>query len=180
MDSNKPRRGRPPGSRNRPKDEHGESVPPLRPPATVPLEDYGHSDPDTIVARQLTMLDWAQGALRNEMKRAMQGKGQWIQYEDIAKLEKLSMAIVRAIDALGRANELATEMASRMSAEQLLEAALKKIEAQDIATLNYAIKRLRAHRERLAPVGGMDKIQMGEPSSLATATDAIAALVDDE
>lgn len=149
---------------------------PLVPPSTKPLEDIRTVDPDTIVARQLTMLDWAQQAMRNEMKRAMQAKGQWIVAEDISKLEKLSMAIVRAIEALKRSSDLASEMAARMSPEQLLEAAIKKIEGQDLATLNYAIKRLRAHRERLAPVGGLDKIQMGEP---ATATAAIAELVDE-
>lgn len=182
MEDDKPRRGRPPGVRNRPKDENGISIPParLRPPSTKSLEDYDHADPDTIVSRQLTMLDWAQQAMRNEMKRAMQAKGQWISGEDIGKLEKLSQAIVRAIAALKASDELAKEMSSRMSAEELLEAALKKLEGQDLATLNYAIKRLRAHRERLAPVGGFDKLQMGEaPSQLATASDAIAALVDD-
>jgi hypothetical protein len=122
------------------------------------------------------MLDWAQQAMRNEMKRAMQAKGQWISSDDIAKLEKLSMAIVRAIEALKRSSELADELAARLNAEQLLEAAIRKIEGQDLATLNYAIKRLRAHRERLAPVGGFDKIQMGEP---ATATAAIAELAEE-
>lgn len=173
MDTDKPkRRGRPPGSRNKPK-HHEETR--LVPPSTTPLEDLQHDDPDTIVARQLTMLSWAQQAMRNEMKRAMQAKGEWISGEDVAKLEKLSQAIVRAIDALKRSSDLASEMASRLSAEELLEAALRKIESQDVATLNYAIKRLRAHRERIAPVGGFDKIQMGEPE---TATAALAELLE--
>lgn len=176
-DPDKPRRGRPPGVRNKKKDVHGEAVPRLVPPSSQPLEDYRHVDPDTIVSRQLTMLDWAQQAMRNEMKRAMQAKGQWIGGDDIAKLEKLSQAIVRSIDALRKSDDLAKEMASRMSPEQLLEAALAKIEGQDLATLNYAIKRLRAHRERLAPVGGFDKIQMGEAPPNAAA--AIASLVDE-
>lgn len=174
MDSNKPRRGRPPGSRNRPKDDDGHVR--LVPPSHTPLEDIRPVDPDTIVARQLTMLDWAQQALRNEMKKAMQAKGEWIAAGDIEKLADLSQAIIRTIDALKKSSDLATEMAARMTAEQLLEAAIKKVESQDIATLNYAIKRLRAHRERIAPVGGFDKVQMGE---VATATAAIAGLADD-
>ncbi len=125
------------------------------------------------------MLDWAQQAMRNEMKRAMQGKGTHISYDDISKLEKLSQAIVRAITALKQSDELAKELSSRMSPEELLEAAVKKLEGQDIATLNYAIKRLRAHRERIAPVGGFDKLQMGEPPALATASGAIADLMDE-
>lgn len=170
MDSDKPRRGRPPGSRNRPKDDR------LVPPSTSPLEDIRPVDPDSLVARQLTLLDWAQQALRNEMKKAMQAKGEWIDGKDIEKLADLSQAIIRTIDALKKSSDLAAELASRMTAEQLLEAAIRKIEGQDLATLNYAIKRLRAHRERLAPVGGMDKIQMGE---VATATAAIAELADE-
>lgn len=176
MDSTPKRRGRPPGVRNRPKDENGDPIPRLVPPSSKPLEDYRHVDPDTIVSRQLTMLDWAQQAMRNEMKRAMQSKGEWISTDDITKLEKLSQAIVRGIEALKRCSELTDELASRLSAEQLLEAAIKKVEGQDLATINYAIKRLKAHRERLAPVGGFDKIQMGEVS---TATAAIAGLQDE-
>lgn len=173
MDSTPKRRGRPPGVRNRPK-YHDETR--LVPPANqAPLEDIRPVDPDTLVARQLTMLDWAQQAMRNEMKRAMQAKGEWIDAADIEKLSDLSQALIRTIDALKKSADLASEMAARMTAEQLLEAAIKKIEGQDVATLNYAIKRLRAHRERIAPVGGFDKIQMGEP---ATAAAAIAALED--
>jgi hypothetical protein len=170
MESDQPkRRGRPPGSRNKPKDR-------LVPPSTKPLEDIVPVDPDSLVARQLTLLNWAQISLRNEMKKAMQAKGEWISAEDIEKLTDLSQALIRTIDALKKSADLAAELASRMTAEQLLEAAIRKIEGQDVATLNYAIKRLRAHRERIAPVGGMDKIQMGEP---ATATAAIAELAED-
>lgn len=176
MDQPQKRRGRPPGVRNRKKDENGNSIPPLAPPSTRPLEDLRHADPDTIVARQLTMLDWAQQAMRNEMKRAMQAKGNWICSEDISKLDRLSQGILKTIDALKRSSDLASEMAARLSPEQLLEAAIKKLEAQDIATLNYAIKRLRAHRERIAPVDGFAKLQMGEPS---TAAGAIAELAED-
>ena len=171
MDEAPKKRGRPPGVRNKPKDEQGRLVP----PSTKPEADYRHADPDTIVSRQLSMLDWAQQAMRNEMQRAMQKKGMWVSVDDIHKLEKLSNAIVRAIDALKKSSDLATELASRLTPAQLMEAALAKIEGQDLATLNYAIKRLRAHRERLAPIHGMDKIQMAEPG---TATAAIASLGD--
>lgn len=178
MDSEKPRRGRPPGSRNKLKYPDREV-----PPSSTPLEDIRPVDPDTIVARQLTMLDWAQQAMRNEMKRAMQAKGTHISGADIEKLADLSQAIIRTMDALKKSSDLAAELSSRMTAEQLLEAAIRKIEAQDVATLNYAIKRLRAHRERIAPVGGFDRLQMGETPTtapkVATAVDAIAELDDD-
>lgn len=129
------------------------------------------------------MLDWAQQACRNEMQRAMQGKGLHVDISDVKKLESLSNAIVRSIDALKKSSDLADELSKRLTPEQLMEAALKKIEGQDLATLNYAIKRLRAHRERLAPTTVHDRRQLGE---LATATtpavtgrSAIAALEDD-
>lgn len=167
MDTEPRKRGRPPGVRNKPAVR-------LVPPATIVGEDYRHADADAIVSRQLAMLDWAQQAMRNEMKRAMGGKGVNVSLEDIQKLEKLSNAVVRAIDALKKSSDLADELASRLTPEQLLEAAIKKVEGQDLATLNYAIKRLRAHRERLAPVDGISKIQMGEAAG--TAIDAIAGL----
>jgi len=140
----------------------------MTPPSRVPGADYKYSDPDTIVARQLSMLDWAQQAMRNEMQRAMQSKGVSVQLADIVRLEKLSNAIVKAIEALKRSSDLADELSARMTPEQLLEAALKKIEGQDIATVNYAIKRLRAHRERIAPIDGFDKIALGERSAAQT------------
>lgn len=161
MDTPK-KRGRPPGVRNR-----------EVPPATKVKGDYIAADPDTIIARQLSMLNAVQGMLRNEIQAAVDAD-EWVDSRTVQSLEKMSNAIVRAIDALKKSTDLADELASRLTPEQLLDAALKKIEAQDVATLNYAIKRLRAHRERIAPVDGLSKIQMGEPSG--PAVDAIAGL----
>lgn len=173
MDTLVKRRGRPPGSRTRPALER---EPRLAPPASTPLADYRHTDINAMCARQLSMLDWAQQAMRNEMQRAMQSKGEHIQAVDIDKLVQLSNGLVRAIDAMKKSSDLGDELAKRLTAEQLLEAAIKKVEGQDIATLNYAIKRLRAHRERIAPIDGLAKMQLGEP---ATAAGAIASLMDE-
>lgn len=161
------RRGRPPGSRNKER---------LVPVSTKQLADYQHADPDTIISRQLVMLDVVQQQLRNELNAHVNDGTKFVDVRMIQALERLANSIVRTVEALKKSADLTTELAARMTPEQLLEAALKKIEGQDTATLNYAIKRLRAHRERLAPVAGFDKMQMGEP---ATATAAIAGLTDD-
>lgn len=137
MDADKRGPGRPPGSRNK-----------IRGAAKT---DYSHADPDTIVSRQLSMLETAQRAMRDDMERMTAGNEKWVQPQHIISLEKLSNAIVRAIDALKKSADLADELASRLTPEQLLEAALKKLEAQDLPTLNYAIKRLKAKREQLQP-----------------------------
>lgn len=135
MDSRK--RGRPPGSRNK-----------IRGRA---LSDYAHSDPDTICARQLTMLEAAQKALQRDLEKMVSGEEKWVDVKNILALEKLSNAIVRGIEAMKKSADLADELASRLTPEQLLEAAIKKLEAQDLPTLKYAIKRLRAKRESLMP-----------------------------
>ena len=164
------KRGRPPGARNIPT-----TMPILTPPADRVKGDYKHADPETIISRQLSMLDWAQQALRNEMMSGFQAKGTHIDTKDIERLEKLSNAIVRAVDALKKSSDLSEELAKRLTAEQLLEAAIAKVEAQDIKTLKYAIKRLRAYLETLGPVRFQDRQEIGE----VTATGAIAALEDE-
>ena len=162
------RRGRPKGSRNK------AALQRQVPPGLQPMDDYRHVDPDALIGRQMTLIDWAQQALRNEMQRAMQGSGKWIQAGDISKLSDLSNALVRSLDALKKHNDLAEELQKRLSGPNLLEAALKKIEGQDLPTIRYAIKRLRAYLEKLGPVSSQDKMQMGEPRGRAA--DVIASL----
>lgn len=171
----KPRRGRPPGARNKPRPDPT-STPHLAritPPSTNPMLDYKHADPDTILSRQWTMLDWAQQACRNEMQRAMQASGYRIDGKDIEKLERLSNAIVRAIDAMKKSADVADELAKRLTAEQLLEAALKKIEGQDLATIRLIIKRLRNYYET---VGQGSAAGISEIQERTTGADAVAAL----
>lgn len=154
------------------------------PPSTEPKADYQHPDPDAMVSRMLSLLDWALQAQRNEMTRAYQAKGVSISVADIEKLGHLANTLVKAISALKGATDIAEELAKRMTAEQLLEHAAKKIEGQDAATLRYYIKRFRAHLERISPPSVQDRQQMGEGQSprdaagLRTGADAIAALED--
>ncbi len=168
------KRGRPPGSRNKPRDEEGR----LTPPSSVPLADYKLADPETLVSRQLSMVDWAQQAVRNEMQRAYQSKGTHIQTVDLDRLETLSNTLVRTMDALKKCSDVAEELSKRMSAEQLLEAAAKKIEGQDAATLRYFIKRFRAYLERVSPTTPNEKRQAGD-AYCGNASSAVNAL-DDE
>lgn len=172
VDTEKPRRGRPPGRRNRPVLDR----PILTPPSTEPMRDYAHADIETIISRQLSMIDWAQQALRNEMMRAYQAKGVSIGAPDLQKLETLSNTIVRTVTGLKASSDLAQEIAKRLSPSQLLEAALAKVEAQDRATLKAAIKRLRGYLEKLGPVSFQDRQAMKE----VTSGGAIASLDEDE
>lgn len=178
-DNQPKRRGRPPGSRNKQKEPEQR----LAPPSSTVKADYRHVDLSAMVERQAALIDWAQQAVRNEMNRAMGNKGTFIDERDVKKLSELSNALVRCLEAIKKADDLEELIKGRLSGEQLLELALQKIEGQDIATLNYSIKRLRAHRERIAPIDGLDKMHMGEPKGPPkelTASDAIAELANDE
>lgn len=181
-DPPKRKRGRPPGRKNDATIAAEALVNQrLAPESTVPFEDYRHADMGAIIERQITMLDWAQQACRNEMKQGMQRDGKRIDLKDIEKLESIAQSIIRTVDALKKYEGVAAEIEKRLTPAQLLEWAITKIEGQDTATLNAVIKRLRAHRATIAPVNGLDKIQLGEPSAKKeqTAVDAMRALAED-
>lgn len=154
--------GRPKGSKNKP-------PPPLAPHSTAPNEDYRHADPAAIISRQMTLLDWAQQMLRHEIKKVYEDPNAELWPKQVEKLEKMSNAIVRSIEAMKKHADLAEEMAKRMTPEQLFEAAIKKIEGQDVATINAVIKRLRYYRSQIAPVNGWDKVTMGETKAASAA-----------
>lgn len=158
--------GRPKGSKNKKR---------LVPPGPGrALNDFKYADPMTLIARQFSLVDWAQQALRNEMTRGMQAEGTRIGQDDIERLVQLSGALSRSVDALRKANTALEALKDGLTPAELLEAALKKIEGQDLPTINYAIKRLRAYRAMVAPVEGKDRRQLGE-----TAADALRALEDE-
>jgi hypothetical protein len=173
---NPPRkRGRPPGTKNKPKTVPEPSGERLVPPSKSPGLDYRHADPDALIARQFSLIDWAQQALRNKMMTYSEGVA--IDPHDIKKLMELSNALARNLEGMRKHADLAEEMAKRLTGKQLLEAALRKIEGQDLATLNECIKHLRAHRKRLAPITQVDILSVGGDER---ATTAIATLDDDE
>lgn len=172
-------RGRPIGSKNKPRPELPEPVASVRlvPPMNHQIQDYRHADPLAMIDRQFSIIDWAQQALRNEMTGGFAAKGEHVSI-DVRKITELSNALARNVEALKKAQDVMEELAKRMSPEQLLEAAIRKLEGQDLKTLNHAIKRLRAHRERLAPVtgGNAERAQIGSADE-EKATDAIASLL---
>lgn len=191
-------RGRPKGSKNknpyvRTTDyTRGESMtgggPREVPPTASMQQDFAHADPATMLSRQLSMISWQQQALRIKMMGGVKSDetalkdircGGKITYaEDTKELLDLSNALVRAIDGMKKHSDMANELAQRMTAEQLLELAIAKIEGQSLPTISYAIKRLRAKREALGPVGGLERHSIGYTED-SKATDAIASLLDE-
>ncbi len=161
------RRGRPPGARNKPK----------VPSPTLPNTAYHHADPSTMIARNLALIDRVQIGLQNEWDKAFaKDPGRFFATrEEVQQLQALANALVRTIEALKKSSDLADELAKRMTPQQLLEAAVRKLEGQDAATIRYFIKRLRASLELLGPVTERQDVVMG-----MTATDAIASLDEDE
>lgn len=153
--------GRPKGSRNKAKlDIDGKRAVPA---GLFPMADYRHADPDALVARMLSIIDWQQQALRNEMMKGAQAIGDHISPADVKKCIDLANALGKTIDSLKRAADVADEMKKRKTPAQLLEIAIQKIEGQDLPTLEKVIFRLRKHREELAPVDYHDELKMGAP-----------------
>jgi hypothetical protein len=151
-------RGRPPGSKNR-----GAAK------ATA-------VDPESLVSRQLAMLDTVQRALADDLAKAMAGGERWVDLKFVTLLEKHAGSIARTIDTMRKSADVAEEMARRMTPEQLLEAAIAKLASQDLPTLRYAIKRLRAHKERLEAETPVPRTA----NEVTSATGAIAELDDGE
>jgi hypothetical protein len=148
----KRRPGRPRGSKNTPA-----LARPLAPT----------TDPITLVQRNFEMVDWAQRAIRLEMQRLMQEPNVRAAEGLCKRLLDVSNALARSIDALKKANNALEELQKVLTPQQLLEAAIKKIEGRDPGEIRYAVKRLR-----LALEAGT--------SPLVTGADALASLGDDE
>lgn len=145
--------GRPPGRRN------GNKLIPLGKLSkwdnytTPPKMDYRHEDIETLVGRQLSMVGLAQDRVRQEMLGTT-AEGQPGEYakpitlDDVERLNDLSAALVRSIDALQRATKAAEELRKKLTPEQVLMAAVEKIKAQDVATITEIIKQLTKHRNK--------------------------------
>lgn len=167
--------GRPPGSRN------GNKLKPLGKLVkwdsyTVPPKmDYRHEDIETLVGRQLSMVGLAQDRIRDEMlgntadgKQASIAKS--ITIDDVERLNDLSNALVRSIDALQRATKVAEDLRKKLTPEQVLDAAVEKIKAQDIPTISEIIRILDKHRKK-------DPRHNSAAKTIAAA-DSIASLED--
>lgn len=129
-----------------------------------------HIDPHSLIERALMLVDEQLNSLRVEMA----GEGA---VDGTKRLLDVANSLCRCIDSLRKYNDLADELQRVMSPEQLLEAAIVKLEGQDLKILNYAIKRLRAHRERVAPAVGSEHQGLGVAADdKDSATSAIASL----
>jgi hypothetical protein len=176
-------RGRPKGSKNRHPALVIPNGPREVPPGLDPMDDYRHADPLAMVSRNYAMLDWAQQALRIEMKRGIgdTSKGARVDQNDITKLLDLSNTLMRVLEGHKRALALAEELAKQKTPAELLEISIRKIEGQDLPTLQAVIRRLKEHRAKLAPITRRDeKMMTGLYRREATAADSIASLGDDE
>lgn len=148
------RRGRPPGTRNGHKLTPLSKLPSWSNYVTPPKMDYRHEDIETLVGRQLSMVGLAQDRIREEMigvdkngnERYMGDKK--VTCEDIERLLDLSATLVRSIDALQRATKVAEELRSKLTPQEVLEAAIAKIEAQDLVTFSSIIQRLIRKRKK--------------------------------
>lgn len=116
------------------------------------------------------MIDWAQQALRTEMQRAMQSSGVRIEAVDIQRIERLSSSLVKCIQALKSVSDLSEELKGRLTPQELLESAAKKIEGQDAATIRYYIKRLRAFLETLGSAPKTDTTGFAKSGAAAIAS----------
>lgn len=170
----KKRRGRPPGSHKR-----------LLPLAklstwssyiTPPLMDYRHEDVQTLVGRQLSMVGLAQDRIRQEMLGTTEN-GQpngvtrhAITLDDVERLNNLSNALVRSINALQIATKVAEELQSKMTPKETLDAAVALIKKQDLATVSEILKQL-SYRRKKDPLHNKAAITRA-------AADDIAALED--
>jgi hypothetical protein len=121
---------------------------------TPPMMDYRHEDIETLVGRQLSMVGLAQDRVRYEML-GLTEDGQpnkiakrTIDVVDIERLNDLSMALVRSIDALQKCSKVAEELSRKLSPADQLRAAVDKIKAQDVPTLTEIISQLVKHRKR--------------------------------
>lgn len=172
IDKPKKRRGRPPGSKNRVDVPPPAPLPRAVPPGYDPMDDYRAPDPLTMVARNYAMLDWAQQALRVQMKIGLGAKeGLRVSEENVAELVSISNGLERTMNAHKKAMDLADSLSKNKTPKELLDIAVAKIKGQDLPTLQAIIKDLRKHREQLAPVNKREANLMD-----GTAAQAIAAL----
>lgn len=169
-------RGRPKGSKNQvtPVPVGNREVP----PGFDPFDDYRHADPLTLVSRQYAMLDWAQQALRQQLKVGLGAKeGLRVSAVDVDSLMALSATMIRALDGHKKALAIAEELSKAKTPAEILEISIRKIEGQDLPTLQAVIRRLREHRARLAPIAKRDAKMMD--GVFKTAVSAVASLEDE-
>ena len=131
--------------------------------------DFKYADPETLAARNMSLIDHAQLALRHELGVGFQANGKSISGYDIEKIVDLCAALDRAAAGMLRVQKAAQEIAKNDTPAQTLEKAILKIMGQDTATQRHIIQRLDKNLRKLTTGKTREK-------QIATATDAIAAL----
>ncbi len=172
-------RGRPKGTKNKqPLLPQVTPGPREVPPGFDPFDDYRHADPLTLVSRQYAMVDWCQQALRQQLKIGLGAKeGLRVAGTDVQSLMDLSATVIRSLDAHKKAIAVAKELAEEKTPAEMLEICIRKIEGQDLPTLQAVIRRLREHRAKMAPINKRDSKMM--EGVFKTAVSAVASLEDE-
>lgn len=125
--------------------------------------DFKYADPETLAARNMSLIDHAQQALRHELGIGFQANGKSIHPGDIQKILDLCAALDRAAAGMLRTQKVAQELAKSLTPEQTLEKAILKIMGQDTATQRHIIQRLEKNMRKLT-----------KKPKVETASDAIA------
>lgn len=167
MDEIKRKRGRPPGSKNKkPAEEKSPEQKMLErvvAPSSVPMDDYRHADPMTLVGRLYSIVDWQSQALMNEMRTALGTRGgNKLSELDVLKAKELGTGLEKALASHKRAVEVAKSLKGTKTPEEYLRLAIDKIKAQSLATISEIIKELREHRRKLGPMRPGEAIKTGE------------------
>jgi hypothetical protein len=146
--------------------------PSLAPPGwRKALAETQHADPRTLVDEQLVLAQWMQNSFKEHIRQLLTGsQPKGITLADVKAFEVMTSCLATAIRTLEKVDAVADEMSRRLTGEQLLEAALVKIESHEPQTIRWAIKRLKARLE----------LTTTKSAPLVTATDALADLAEDE
>ncbi len=181
-------RGRPPGSKNKPRllpDQIGGVAGPReRAPSQVPFEVYNVPDPLAMVQALYAEVAWRIDTLRNVRKMGggvgnRQGKGVEANEAAVPILIDTVNTLVKTLQSHDKALLLAKKLSESKTPAQMLEHAIQKVMGQDLATQRGIIRRLRENLARLAPITQSDKAQLGEVGGFGKAVGAIESLVDD-
>lgn len=169
--------GRPKGSRNKKTLSNRLAMEPVITPPPVwneqrnaqVLLDFKYADPETLAARNMSLIDHAQQALRHMLTQGFQADGKSVSGDDIEKIVALCAALDRAATGMLRVQKAAQEIQKNLSPKQVLEKAILKIMGQDTATQRYVLRRIEDNLKSL-------KKRQDKVAEVKTATDAIAEL----
>lgn len=192
----KRKRGRPPGSKNKPREPINVAaalsrVPKgpreIAPSLGEPFEVYHTPDPLAMVQALYAEVAWRIQTLRNarkldkieQQRKANDRVERGLQPNEaiVPILIDTANTLMKALQSHEKALVLAEKLSKNKSPAEMLEHSILKIMGQDLETQRAIVKRLREHLSRIAPETAADKMKTGEsPLSNLTAAEAFARL----